>query len=723
MIGFGCHGNHPVITLLRLPNGPKLQYNFCIHLIEDKQNTIPPSFRMPPEILGSLRKSSSLLSVLFFYTGAGIGIYTRWQYHSADLSYLILIIVLALAVFVSLVTYLYGYKDFSRGFSQFWIGVVFSVLSFTEIAYDHLMVSLEDLDLTDILVLASVGIYCFRILMERICNLITYEASCITSEEFLLLLGFVVGSTGTAQFGSILVISLGLAVHLLAFNLKSSFCLLSSIVFCAISGTYFFKAAKQKCNPFCISAFAIQMTFSAILDLYFSKLSLLESWKKIIMQSKCYHRLEILVNMILQGAYFVFCFQGTMIESVSYYRLPVFVLCSVPWIVFHFMFFITSWGFVSKIEECALVLRVQGEISDNNISEIMASKGIRHFCLVSQIVSFYTILSTCLLAASAWQDNNPMFIGFFLIVLPTESIMFDIISKLGKMVGGTATGYALIAPAHKYSRTGDVTILPQEGFQTINNTAMELINIVSRFFATHMIHNFGTDFSSSGIAAEYAEGKIQTFFEQRILPGLSYDTYILYYSGHVHDNGNFALTDGKSLEFSTILKWWRDKNSKTGARLILFLDTAHSDKWLEGIWGITPDFIAIQTGKLQVIYDPEIGNSYPLGELTKMLLEFDSEDSRPVTKKQEKVKPTYGVTRNWCCFKFHKPTVEDIAQHIEDHFPRFMKPVTKLFTHLPCNTNITGVFDWLFDNCRRLKMKWFLPNVFDTGHGFKLVRS
>lgn len=682
---------------------------------------------MPQQILASLQKSSALLSILMFYSGAGIGIYKRWQYHSSDTSYLILIIVLAIAILISLATYLYGYKEFGEGFSNFWIGVVFSVLAFTEIAYDHLFVSLEDLNLTDILVLASVCIQCVKKIMERIANLIAYQPACITSEELLLMLGFFAGSTGTAQFGSIFLLLTAFTTHLVAFHLKSSFCLLSGLLFCVITGVYFFPAIDQKCNPFCISAFAIQVAFSGILDLYFSKLSLLESWKNLILQSKCIHRLEILAVVLIEMAYLIFCFQGTMNEyTASFYRVPVFVLCSVPWIVLHFMFMITSWSFISKIEECALMLKAQGEhFNDNNMSEIMAAKGIRHFSLVSQYVTVYTIISTCILASSVWQKDNPWFLGFFLIVIPIESVMFDIFSKLGKAVGGTATGYALIAPAHKYSSTGNFTVLSQEGFQTVNQKAMELINVVSRFFSSHVIHNFGTDFSTSGISVEYAEEKIQSFFHQRVTPGLHYDTYILYYSGHVHDNGNLALTDGKTLDFMTILKWWRDTHASTGSRLILFLDTAHSDKWLQGLWDVAPDYIAIQTGKLQVCYDPELGNNYPVGELTKMLLEVDSQEiseRKSLKKKDAKVNPIYGVTKNWCCFKFHRPRAEDIAQHIDEHFPRFMKPVTKLFTYLPCSTNITCMFDWIFDNCRRLKIKWFLPSVFDTGHGFKLVK-
>ncbi|EDO44326.1 predicted protein [Nematostella vectensis] len=584
---------------------------------------------------------------------------------------------------------------------------------------------MQDLDLTDILLLASVGIFSFKVLMERICNMAPSEPNFITAEEFLLLLGFLAGCTGLAHFQSMLFLLLGLALHIIVFHLKSSFSLISGACFCIISGVFYFPAAEQKCNPFCISAFVIRLSFPSVVDLYFSRLSLLESWKNFILQSKCYHRLQVLVILMAEMAFYTFCVQGTLLPNIPLYKLPLFVFLSVPWVVFHFMFIITTWGFVSKLEECASVLRAKGEVSDNNISEIMAAKGIRHFCLVSQIVTLYTLVSTVALSVSVWQETNPMYLSFLLIILPIESAMYDILSKLGKCVGGTAIGYALIAPAHRYSPSGNMVILPEDGFQAINSRAIELVNVVSRFFANHMIHNYGTDFSTNGIAKDYVSNKVQTFFSQRVLPGLHYDTYILYYSGHVLNDGKWALTEGNSQDLDTIIKWWRERNAGTGARLILFLDTAHSDEWLKGLWLVTPDFVAIQTGKLNVVYDEEIGNNYPLGELTKLWEDFNSEESKPEDywgKKDIRVKPIYGVSKNWCCFKFHEPTVEDITQHVEHNFPRFMKPVTKVFTHLPCNTNVLSVCNCVINGFRRLKMKWFLPAVYDTGHGFKLVR-
>ena len=681
---------------------------------------------MLPKASSRVAQYSSTLCFLLFFAGAANGIRERWLHHTTDGSIHLLAIAVSVAVLISIATYLYGYKEFGKGFSHLWMGVLFSVLSFTEIAFDHPIDSLHDLDATDILIMTSTAVHCFRALTLRICGTPVYESIFLSTEECLYLLGFLSGTTGTMHFGSMLTIIVAVTVHLMAFHMKSSVALLSACCLCFLGGLYFFPASDVHYNPYILSSFIVHLSFESIIDIYFSRLSLLETWKKFIFHGRCVHRLQIVAILVLEALFYGFSTQLIKDPEMPVYRLPIFVLMSIPWVWFHFMFIVTCWGFVGKLEECCNVVNTRGEYSDNAMSEIMASKGLRHFCLVSQIVTLYTLVSTILVIASAWQETNPIFIGMLLTVLPIELLMCDILTKLGKSVGGTAIGYAVVAPAHKYSPTGDVIVLAENAFQAVNTKAMELINIVSRFFSSHMIHNFGTDFSTSGISADYIEKKISSFFQQRVLPGLHYDTYILYYSGHVTDNGDWALTENNTLSFDSILKWWRNKNEGTGARLILFLDTAHSDKWVNDIWKVENDFVAIQTGKLTATFDAEQGNIFPLGELTKLWDNFNTTElSKPGNywdKNSMKVKPVYGVSREWCCFKFHEPTVEDIALHVEQNFPRFIKPITKIFTHLPCNTNILSMFDWFTRGCRRMKMRWFPPAVYDTGHGFKLVR-
>ena len=52
---------------------------------------------------------------------------------------------------------------------------------------------------------------------------------------------------------------------------------------------------------------------------------------------------------------------------------------------------------------------------------------------------------------------------------------------------------------------------------------------------------FGCDYSSSGITTESISSKLRAFFAQSTVDGPRYDTYLLYYSGPVYENGDWAL--------------------------------------------------------------------------------------------------------------------------------------------------------------------------------------
>ena len=83
-----------------------------------------------------------------------------------------------------------------------------------------------------------------------------------------------------------------------------------------------------------------------------------------------------------------------------------------------------------------------------------------------------------------------------------------------------------------------------------------------------------------GLRIQSLESKLESFFNQRVLPGLPYDTFVLYYSGPVHDNGDWASLENNAFSSSQLLSLWEKVNGETKARLILILDTENSHKWL-----------------------------------------------------------------------------------------------------------------------------------------------
>lgn len=68
-----------------------------------------------------------------------------------------------------------------------------------------------------------------------------------------------------------------------------------------------------------------------------------------------------------------------------------------------------------------------------------------------------------------------------------------------------------------------------------------MLSGVQRLFAHHLIEAFGCDYSSSGVTLEALAAKIKTFLELRTADGPRHDTYLIYYSGHCHPSGEWAL--------------------------------------------------------------------------------------------------------------------------------------------------------------------------------------
>ena len=102
--------------------------------------------------------------------------------------------------------------------------------------------------------------------------------------------------------------------------------------------------------------------------------------------------------------------------------------------------------------------------------------------------------------------------------------------------------HSLTDTLSSYFRVGQgTTVLPTTAVQELSGRATLILNIVQRFFASHLIDNYGCDYSSSGLTADAAAAKLCAFFQRQTADGPKYDTYVVYYSGHVHENGDWAL--------------------------------------------------------------------------------------------------------------------------------------------------------------------------------------
>lgn len=82
--------------------------------------------------------------------------------------------------------------------------------------------------------------------------------------------------------------------------------------------------------------------------------------------------------------------------------IPGFCLFGLFWSICHVIVLITIWGFHTKLSECQKAWRAQRS-SSRSLEQVMASRGIRHFCLISERLVFFSILSTVILGAVSWQ--------------------------------------------------------------------------------------------------------------------------------------------------------------------------------------------------------------------------------------------------------------------------------------------------------------------------------
>ena len=91
-------------------------------------------------------------------------------------------------------------------------------------------------------------------------------------------------------------------------------------------------------------------------------------------------------------------------------------------------------------------------------------------------------------------------------------------------------------------------LLPANTIEDLSARATQILGAVQRFFAFHLIENYGCDYSSSGIASENVETKVKSFFQRCTHDGPRFDSYLLYYSGPVVASGDWALAG----EFNTV---------------------------------------------------------------------------------------------------------------------------------------------------------------------------
>lgn len=665
--------------------------------------------------LGCLARIN-LLAAIF------VGLYVRWEKTADALILVIFILGLFVLGIASILYYYFSMETASLSLSNLWFGFLLGLLCFLNNSAFKNDVKEEA---TNNLLLSAIVLRVLCSLVERICGCIHHRPTLLTTAEFLELVGFAIASTImlVEKSMSIILLVMALAMLIIDLRMKSFLAIPNLAIFGAIASLLFFPSLRIPTNPFALACFFSCLISDPLLDVYFSGLSVTERWKPYLYRGKICRRLSVISIGVIELIFFILAAFKLRYLDLWYFVIPGFSVFGIFWMICHVIFFITLWGFHTKLNDCHKVYYTHCA-ENNSLDRVMASKGMRHFCLISKQLVFFSLLATAVLGAVSWQPTNGIFMSAFLIVLPLESMAHGLFHELGNCLGGTCVGYAVVIPTNFCSPDGQPTLLPPDHVQELNLRSTGMLNAIQRFFAYHMIETYGCDYSTSGLSFDTLHSKIKSFLELRTADGPRHDTYILYYSGHSHGSGEWALAGGDALRLDTLLEWWREKNGTFCSRLIIVLDCENSQPWVKEVRKVNDQYVAVQGAEMARIVDVEEADPPQLGDFTRQWVEYNCNPNSNISwsEKGRTVKAVYGVSKRWSDYTLHLPTGSDVAKHWMIYFPRVTYPLVHLANWF-CGLNMFWVCKACFRCLKRLKMIWFLPTVLDTGQGFKLVKS
>ncbi|KAL0962696.1 hypothetical protein UPYG_G00344120 [Umbra pygmaea] len=651
-----------------------------------------------------------------------LGLYVRWEQTDEPTILVIFILGLFVLGIASILYYYFSMESASLSLFHLWFGFLLGLLCFLN--NDELEKNIKE-RATNYLLLASVALRTVWALTDRIMGCVQYKPTLLNSEELLELLGFGIASTTMLMHKSLALIALVLALGALIVDLriKSLLALPNLACFTLITSLVFFKALKISTNPFVLSCYLGRLICDPLLDVYFNSLGPTERWMPLLSWGRFWRLLSLLPLGLVEITFFVLSALKMRNLEQWYLVIPGFCVFGLFWTVCHVILMITLWGFHSKLSDCQKA-RFAQRPDTRSLDRIMASRGMRHFCLISERLVFFSLVSTATLAAVSWQPSNGLFMSVFLVVLPLESLAHGLFHELGSCLGGTCVGYAIVIPTSYSSPDGQPVLLPPDQVQDLNLRSTGMLNSVQRLFSHHMIETFGCDYSTSGVTMEALQSKLKSFLELRTADGPRHDTYVVFYSGHTLPTGAWALAGGDLLRLELLLEWWKEKNSGFTSRLILVLDTENSLPWVKAVRRMDGVYVAVQGAELAPSGDIEGRDNPRLGDFTSEWVEFNCNPDSAIqwSEKSRAVMAVYGVSKRWSDYTLHLPTGSDVAKHWKTHFPKATYPLVHL-SNWCCGLNLFCLCGVCLRCFRRFKLGWFPPSVLDTGHGIKLVRS
>ncbi|CAL1541875.1 unnamed protein product, partial [Lymnaea stagnalis] len=655
---------------------------------------------------------------LILVVALGMGLYTQWSFNE-DVTISVIAILGAFVFAISCaLQYYFGLEDLGKALFHIWVGCLIGILAFTnnpQLQY----VTMEEV--MEVMFLTSMVLGWFWNVLESLLKLKPVEAKLLTLSEGLESLGLIIASLVTGVDSIALSLyTLAYIFHISAMRLKSFMGFFSFIAFIFVGIFLFFPALEVKPNIYALTCFVGRHAFQPIIDFYFCGLSMIDRWRSYFDKSRFMRYLFVLLMFSLELVLAVVVGHGTSRHKEWYIVFPLYIVLAIVWLMFHLMVFLTSWKLNGKITECNASADER-----RSFNRIMAAKGLRYFGLVSQRIIFLSLVTTLIVFAVGFETRTPYTLALVFLVLPLESAIVSLFWELGDNLGGTCIGYAVISPVTTLRPSSGAQLLSSGDVQDIGIRSTDKVNQMQQLFNYHMIQSFGCDYSSSGLELESLQNKLKAFFDRRTNDGPRFDTYLLYYSGDVFDNGDWALTDKKSLSLPMLLSWWNEKDKNSGSRLILVLDTTHSFKWAQACQSVQTSYLAIQTCRyINRPESAEVGEKSTVGSFTKAYALFNEGQEVDVdwTTRSRPLRAIYKVSGSWADFTFHLPTREDVEGYWRVNFPAVMKPLMKVL-NLPSLGSPFCCCRCCLRWMRWLQMKWLPPGQLDTGHGLQLLNT
>lgn len=333
-----------------------------------------------------------------------LGMYVRWEHTSEPTILVIFILGLFVLGLSSILYYYFSMEWASLSLFHLWFGFLQGLLCFLNSS------SLENdvkERVTNYMLLASLVIRFLWVLADRLCGSISYQRVVLTSAEALELLGFAIASTTMILYKSAAIIALLVALGAIIVDLrmKSLLALPNLICFSLVTSITFFQALSIQANPFALGCYLGRLICEPLLDLYFSSLSVTERWMPFLSAGRLWRRLSLFPLSVVELMFFVVCAMKLGNLEFWYLVIPGFCVFGLFWVLCHMVFLVTLWGFHTKLSESQKVQAAQRSDS-RSLDRIMASRGVRHFCLISERLLFFCLLSTVILGAVSWQVSE-----------------------------------------------------------------------------------------------------------------------------------------------------------------------------------------------------------------------------------------------------------------------------------------------------------------------------